>query len=177
MNGWLSATAPAARESTLKGYLDFGAALFQVKVGDGSTVHSQRKDRNYSRSHYVSPRATASPMRDGKPYANSYAWSLQMKDGRIVRAQDDALRKFRRFFSTSKRRGQGSGSRAGQVTPTPEPPKLSRYRDVSLSGCVLFVQSALSDICDISERSFRSGKCREILSYVKHLSRVRQLIA
>mgnify|MGYP001389490198 FL=1 len=25
--------------------------------------------------------------RDGKPYANSYAWFLQMKDGRIVRAQ------------------------------------------------------------------------------------------
>ncbi|MGE3986384.1 nuclear transport factor 2 family protein [Pseudorhodoplanes sp.] len=24
--------------------------------------------------------------RDGKPYANSYAWFLQMKDGRIVRA-------------------------------------------------------------------------------------------
>ena len=25
--------------------------------------------------------------RDGKPYANSYAWFLQMKDGKIVRAQ------------------------------------------------------------------------------------------
>jgi ketosteroid isomerase-like protein len=25
--------------------------------------------------------------RDGKPYANSYAWILQMKDGKIVRAQ------------------------------------------------------------------------------------------
>jgi ketosteroid isomerase-like protein len=25
--------------------------------------------------------------RDGKPYANSYAWFLQLKDGRIVRAQ------------------------------------------------------------------------------------------
>src|SRR5882757_3142317 len=59
MNGWLSATAPAAHKDFKGPNLILGEGL-EVKVGDGSTVHAQRKGQNYSRSHHVSCHSSTS---------------------------------------------------------------------------------------------------------------------